>query len=111
MDCIFCRIAGGEVPATYVREDDLAVAINDVNPVAPTHVLIIPRQHLESVRELSDPSLLAHLFGLAHEIAAEMGIAGGGYRLVFNVGVEGGQTVSHVHLHLLGGRMMGWPPG
>ena len=112
-ECLFCRIVAGEVPADRVLEDDRLVAFRDIAPRAPTHVLVVPREHIPSVRELTedDGPLLAHLFVTAQQIAATEGIADAGYRLVANVGSWGGQSVAHLHLHLLGGRAMTWPPG
>ena len=110
-ECIFCAIGRGDGQAKYVHKDDQVVAIEDLRPAAPVHVLVIPRQHIETVRELEDHALLARLFEVAHQVADEKGIAKDGYRLIFNVGPHGGQTVYHVHLHLLGGRFMSWPPG
>ena len=111
-DCLFCRIAAGEIPATRVHEDDLVVAIRDLHPQAPTHVLVLPREHVASAADLTDASgpLLGRLFAVAADIARREGLDGG-WRLVANVGPDGGQTVPHLHLHLLGGRRMGWPPG
>ena len=111
MDCLFCKIASDEIPATIVAKNDLAVAFDDINPQAPTHVLIIPTTHHDNVAELSaaDPLALQALFSLAAEIAAERGL--NGYRTVFNTGAEAGQSVFHAHLHLLGGRALQWPPG
>lgn len=109
--CIFCRIARGEVPSRILRSDDAVVAFEDATPVAPVHVLVIPRDHVPDVRAVTDPALLTRLFEVAHEIADEKGIDHRGYRMVFNVGAEGGQTVLHAHLHLIGGRQMSWPPG
>lgn len=112
-DCLFCRIASGEIPADIVDSDDQVVAFRDIHPQAPTHVLIIPRRHLPSLTELepADSEVIGSLFLKAREIAEREGIAEGGYRTVINAGADGGQTVFHVHLHLLGGRAMGWPPG
>jgi histidine triad (HIT) family protein len=111
-DCLFCRIAAGEIPATRVHEDDLVVAIRDLHPQAPTHVLVLPREHVASAADLTEASgpLLGRLFAVAADIARREGLDGG-WRLVANVGPDGGQTVPHLHLHLLGGRRMGWPPG
>lgn len=108
--CIFCSIAAGELSATFVHEDDHVVAIEDLHPVAPTHVLVMPRAHHPSVREV-DAGLVEHMIAVANSIAGGRGLADRGYRLVFNVGSEGGQTVPHLHLHLIGGRQMAWPPG
>lgn len=111
-DCLFCRIAAGEIPATRVHEDDLVVAIRDLHPQAPSHVLVLPREHVASAADLTEASgpLLGRLFAVAADIARREGLDGG-WRLVANVGPDGGQTVPHLHLHLLGGRRMGWPPG
>lgn len=112
-DCLFCRIAQGQIPADVVRSNDEVVAFRDIHPQAPTHILIIPRKHISSVSELeeADAHLLGDLFLMAKDLAREEGIAEGGYRMVVNAGADAGQTVFHVHLHLLGGRGMGWPPG
>lgn len=112
-DCLFCRIAAGEVPATRVHEDDLVVAIRDVAPRAPTHILLLPRQHIASAVDLTDADapVVGRLFAVAAEIARREGIAENGYRLVSNVGRWGGQTVEHLHVHLMGGRAFDWPPG
>jgi histidine triad (HIT) family protein len=110
-DCIFCAIARGEGKAKFVHQDDRVVAIEDINPAAPVHVLVMPREHLESARDVEDAELLAAMFRVAHSIAAERDLTERGYRLVFNTGPEAGQSVPHVHLHLLGGRRMAWPPG
>jgi len=109
-DCIFCRIVSGEIAAPLVYEDELTIAFNDVNPVAPVHVLVIPRAHSPAVKAIDDAGLAALLHS-AHQVAALKGVAESGYRLVFNLGDDGGQTVFHTHLHVLGGRRMTWPPG
>jgi len=111
-DCIFCRIAAGEIPATVVFKDDEVVAFRDLSPQAPVHLLLVPRRHIASLDEAhaADASLLGRLLLAAKDLAAREGIAGG-YRLVNNCGPSAGQSVFHVHLHLLGGRPMGWPPG
>ena len=111
--CLFCRIAAGELPADRLLEDDLVVAIRDIAPRAPTHILLIPRRHVASAAELTegDGPLLGRLFGVAADLARSEGISDGGYRLVSNVGRWGGQTVDHLHLHLMGGRAFDWPPG
>ena len=109
--CLFCRIVSGEIPAKLVAETPECVAFRDINPQAPTHVLVIPREHVPSLREATDPALVGRLALLAAEIARTEGIAEGGYRTVINTGADAGQTVHHIHLHLLGGRAMGWPPG
>ena len=112
-DCLFCRIAAGEVPATVVHEDDLVVAIRDVAPRAPTHILLLPRRHIASVTELTDADapVIGRIFAIAADIARRENIADNGYRLVANVGRWGGQTIEHLHIHLMGGRAFDWPPG
>lgn len=111
--CPFCRIASGEIPAQVVYQDDQVVAFRDIHPQAPTHILVIPRHHVSGINEPNalDPQLLAALFSAANRVAREEGLADGGYRLVLNVGPDAGQSVFHLHLHLLGGRPLGWPPG
>lgn len=112
-DCIFCKIAAGEIPADIVHQDDLVVAFRDVNPKAPTHVLLIPRRHVASAVELTgtDSEMLGRLFNVAAQVARDAGVAEKGYRMVTNVGAGAGQSVHHLHFHLLGGRSLGWPPG
>jgi histidine triad (HIT) family protein len=112
-DCVFCRIAAGELPATLVHEDERALAFEDLNPQAPEHLLVIPRDHTTSVASLEegDRDLAGHLLLVAGRVARERGLESAGYRVVANVGDEGGQTVGHLHLHVLGGRPMRWPPG
>ena len=112
-DCLFCKIAEKKIPSKIVHEDDKAVAFEDVNPQAPTHVLVIPRKHVASIAELNDADagLLSHLMLTGAKVAKQKGIADGGYRIVVNTGRNGGQTVFHLHLHVLGGRPMHWPPG
>jgi histidine triad (HIT) family protein len=111
--CLFCRIAAREIPADVVRESEGVVAFRDVNPQAPTHILLIPKEHVTSVAELSDhhAEVLAEIMQAAAHLARADGIADSGWRLVTNVGPDAGQTVFHLHFHLLGGRAMGWPPG
>jgi histidine triad (HIT) family protein len=111
--CLFCRIVAGEIPATKVHDDDLVFAFRDIAPRAPTHILIIPRDHIASAADLSeaDGSMLGRLFAVAAGLARDEDIAEGGYRLVSNVGRWGGQSVDHLHFHLLGGRPFSWPPG
>lgn len=114
MDCIFCKIAAGEIPATVVYEDDFVKAFRDLDPQAPEHVLIIPKKHVGSLLELGqeDKDLAAHiLVDVVPKLAKDLGIAENGFRIVCNTGEEGGQTVHHLHVHLLGGRSMQWPPG
>ncbi len=112
-DCLFCRIVAGEIPSVRVHEDELVIGIRDVAPRAPTHVLFMPRTHIRSAADLTDADgpLLGRLYGAAAAFARREGIAENGYRIVINVGAWGGQTVDHLHLHLLGGRSMTWPPG
>lgn len=111
--CLFCRIVAGEIPSTSVAEDDLVLAIRDIAPRAPTHVLLVSRVHIRSAAELTeaDGPLLGRLFAHAAEIARGEGIAGDGYRVVTNIGTWGGQSVDHLHFHLMGGRQFSWPPG
>jgi histidine triad (HIT) family protein len=112
-DCLFCGIAAGEIPATIVLDGKRIIAFRDINPQAPTHVLVVPRDHFPNVAALAaaDGGLLAEVVATAHEVAAADGIEATGYRIVFNTGQDGGQTVGHVHAHVLGGRPMTWPPG
>ncbi len=113
MDCLFCKIIAGEIPSSKVYEDDLVYAFNDISPAAPTHVLIIPKKHISSANELNEENaaIVSHIFLVAAKIAGQLGIAENGYRIVNNCGKDGGQTVGHLHFHLLGGRNLGWPPG
>ena len=113
-DCIFCKIAAKEIPSTVVYEDEQVVAFKDLEPQAPVHVLVIPKKHVESVAALKeeDKELAAHiLVDVIPQLAQELGVAEKGFRVVANTGDEGGQTVKHLHFHLLGGRSMQWPPG
>ena len=112
-DCIFCKIVAGELPADVVRRDDTTLAFRDLNPQAPTHVLVIPLEHIEhaGILDAGHASVLSDVFATANAVAAADGLAERGYRLVFNVGEESGNSVPHLHLHVLGGRFMGWPPG
>jgi histidine triad (HIT) family protein len=112
-DCLFCKIANHEIPASIVYEDDAVVAFNDINPQAPTHILVVPRQHIGSLNELSPThdQIVGEVVRRAAAIAAERKIAAGGFRTVFNTNKDAGQTVFHIHLHLIGGRSLGWPPG
>jgi histidine triad (HIT) family protein len=112
-DCIFCKIAEKKIPAKLVHEDDKVLAFDDINPQAPTHTLIIPKRHVASLQDLGeqDHGLLGHLLLTCARIASEKGIAKAGYRLVVNTGADAGQSVFHLHVHLLGGRHMKWPPG
>ncbi|WP_069804291.1 histidine triad nucleotide-binding protein [Thermogemmatispora onikobensis] len=112
-DCLFCKIANGEIPSTILYQDAEVVAFADINPQAPHHVLLIPRRHLASMKEVTeqDGTLLAHLFTVANKLAQDLGLSERGYRFVTNVGPDAGQSVFHLHFHLLGGRPFGWPPG
>ncbi len=112
MACLFCKIVGGEIPSKKVFEDDLTYAFRDINPQAPTHVLVVPRKHIASLAETSveDQEMLGYLHLVAARIARSEGLENG-FRTVINTGPDGGQTVDHLHVHLLGGRGMGWPPG
>jgi histidine triad (HIT) family protein len=112
-DCLFCRIVRREIPGSIVYEDDQVLAFNDVNPQAPTHVLLVPKRHIASLSDLTpgDDQLVGELTRRAAAIARERGIDASGYRTVFNTNRDAGQTVFHIHLHLLGGRPMQWPPG
>lgn len=113
MDCLFCKIIEGEIPSDKVYEDEKVYAFEDVNPVAPTHILIVPKVHIESLdtAEVNDQALLGHMMLVAKKIARDKKLHTNGYRVVNNMGEEGGQTVNHLHLHLIGGRSMQWPPG
>lgn len=109
--CIFCRIAAGSIPASIVAENDLALAFRDLHPQAPVHVLVIPRRHIASLAAADRPDELGAVLALAAAVAQGEGLEDSGYRVVTNVGDDGGQTVHHLHLHVLGGRQMTWPPG
>ena len=111
--CLFCKIVNREIPATIVYEDDRVLAFNDINPQAPSHVLVIPKRHVTSLNDLGpdDDAVIGEVVRRAAAIASDRGVATGGFRTVFNTGRDGGQTVFHIHLHLLGGRPMTWPPG
>jgi histidine triad (HIT) family protein len=109
--CLFCRIVRREIPATLVAETEDCVAFRDINPQAPVHVVVIPRRHVASLNDATDAQLVGRLATIAAEIARTEGIADSGYRTVINTNADAGQTVFHMHLHLLGGRRMGWPPG
>lgn len=112
MDCIFCKIAKGEIPSNKAYEDDRVLAFYDLDPQAPTHILIIPKEHIESAACITpeNSSIVAHIFEVAAQLAKEQGLKDG-FRIVNNCGTDGGQTVMHLHFHLLGGRSMKWPPG
>ncbi|MCB1723758.1 MAG: histidine triad nucleotide-binding protein [Gammaproteobacteria bacterium] len=112
-ECIFCRISQGDIPADKVFEDDTVVAFRDLNPQAPTHILVIPRRHIATLNDIDNDAeaIIGRMYGAAREVAAAEGLAEAGFRTVMNCNEAGGQTVFHIHLHLLGGRMMHWPPG
>ena len=112
-DCLFCRIVAGEIPADVVRQGQRTLAFRDVSPQAPVHVLVVTEEHFPDITAVvaSDPSLAADLLAEATLVAEEEGLTIGGFRIVLNTGADGGQTVGHVHAHVLGGRQMGWPPG
>ena len=109
--CIFCRIGRGEIPAQMVMNNKDVAAFKDLNPQAPVHILIIPKKHVASLDDANDSDLLGRMMALAAAIARQEGIAKSGYRTVINTGKDGGQSVDHLHIHLLGGRQMAWPPG
>ncbi len=110
-DCLFCKFVDGEIKPDVVYEDDQVLAFRDINPQAPVHILIIPKKHIATLNDLDDQSLAGSLLLTASHIAAQEGISDEGYRTVFNCNQQGGQEVYHIHLHLLGGRQMTWPPG
>jgi len=112
-DCIFCKIVSGEIPGTIVHKDDEATAFRDINPAAPTHILIVPNRHIDSVNALTDDDkpLVGHLFRVAGQLAKNEGIDHSGYRIIVNTGADGGQTVFHMHVHLIGGQPMKHPMG
>ena len=112
-DCLFCRIIAGEIPGNFVYQDERIVAIKDINPQAPTHLLVIPKRHIATLNDLgpADDDLVGEMTRRAAALAREHGHADRGYRTVFNCNAEAGQTVFHIHMHLLGGRRLGWPPG
>jgi len=110
-DCLFCRIVAGEISAKVFRKDDHYLAFHDIDPKAPTHILVIPRQHVASLDAADDPAMLGGLLAFTRAIAREAGVADAGYRTVINTNRHGGQAVDHLHVHILGGRQMTWPPG
>jgi histidine triad (HIT) family protein len=112
-DCLFCKIIAREIPASIVYEDDRVVAFNDINPQGPTHVLVVPKRHIATLNDLAegDDAIVGELVRRAAGIAKERGIDAGGFRAVFNTNRDAGQTVFHIHLHLIGGRSLAWPPG
>lgn len=113
MDCLFCKIAAGEIPSSKVYEDDYVVAFKDIEPEAPVHILIVPKKHITSILDLdeSNKDIVGHICLVAGKIARELKIAEDGFRLVINTGKDGGQTVQHLHFHMLAGRSLKWPPG
>ena len=112
-DCLFCKIIRGDIPGDIVYQDDQVIGFNDINPVAPHHVLFVPRKHIRTVNDLesNDAELVGRLYLAAQQVAAQRGVADEGYRTVMNCNAGAGQTVFHIHLHLLAGRSLGWPPG
>lgn len=112
MDCLFCKIIAGEIPSNKVYEDDSVLAFYDIDPKAPTHFLVIPKQHISSLDEITaeNSAVIAHVYEVIAHLAKKLGL-GNGYRVVSNCGEEGGQTVGHIHFHVLAGRNLGWPPG
>jgi histidine triad (HIT) family protein len=113
MPCLFCKIAAKEIPSKVAFEDDQVIAFYDINPAAPVHVLIVPKKHIPDLLALTgeDDGLVAHIHQIANRLAADLGVADKGFRLVNNCGGDGGQTIEHLHFHLLGGRQLHWPPG
>lgn len=112
-DCLFCKIAAGEIPSTKVYEDDLVYCFRDIAPAAPQHILFVPKEHIASNDALTEEnaSVVSHIFLTAQKLTRELGFASDGYRIVNNCGEDGGQSVAHLHFHLLGGRSLAWPPG
>ncbi|NMM61948.1 histidine triad nucleotide-binding protein [Clostridium sp. P21] len=112
-ECIFCKIIKGEIPCEKVYEDDIVLSFKDISPGAPAHILIIPKKHISSLNELTDEDskIIGHVFVILKEIVKKLGIDKTGYRIVSNCGEDGGQSVSHIHFHVLGGRKLQWPPG
>lgn len=112
-DCLFCKIIRKDIPAKIIHEDSLTVAFEDINPQAPLHVLVVPKKHISTTLEITaeDHALVGHMFSVASAIARDRGVSERGFRLVMNTNPESGQTVYHIHLHILGGRIMHWPPG
>lgn len=111
MSCLFCKIVAREIPANIVAEDAHCLAFRDINPQAPTHVLVIPKEHVPSLNQVTDPMVAGRLLAFARDVAVSEGVAERGYRVVLNTNAEAGQTVFHLHAHVLGGRVAGWPPG
>lgn len=113
MDCLFCKIAHGQIPAKLIHEDETVVAFADINPQAPVHLLVVPKQHITTINDLnqSNQDVISHMILTATQLAKSQNLSEKGYRLVLNCNSEGGQAVYHIHCHLLGGRQMSWPPG
>ena len=113
MDCLFCKIIAGEIPSKKVYEDDLCYAFYDIDPQAPTHFLVVPKEHIQSVSAVTEESapVVGHIFAVIAKLSQELGFAGAGYRVVSNIGEQAGQSVFHLHFHVLSGRDMTWPPG
>ena len=112
-DCIFCKIISGDIPSSKIFEDEQVIAFRDINPQAPTHILVVPKQHISGVNELAaaDEALVGHVYGVIAKLVKELGIDESGYRVVVNSGKDGQQSVPHLHFHVLGGRLLAWPPG
>ncbi len=112
-DCLFCKIAAGEIPSTKVYEDERVYAFLDIDPQAPKHIVVIPKEHISSANEINEDNgdVIGHIFAVIAKLAKEQGFDKEGYRVVNNCGENGGQTVGHIHLHVLAGRLLGWPPG
>lgn len=112
-DCIFCKIINGDIPSNKIYEDDKVYAFNDINPEAPIHFLVIPKEHIESANSVNENNadVIAHIFKVINKLVVDLGVAEKGYRIVNNCGEDGGQTVKHLHFHVLGGRNLQWPPG
>ncbi len=112
-DCIFCKIIEGAIPSKKIYEDDQVIAFHDINPQAPVHILVVPKKHISGVNELAetDAALLGHIYCVIRDLVRQLGVAESGYRVVVNSGKDGQQSVPHLHFHVLGGRMMEWPPG
>lgn len=113
MDCIFCKIINGEIPSKKLYEDEKVIAFHDISPEAPIHFLVIPKEHIQSVNELNEENanIISHIFLVINKLVKELNIAEAGYRIVNNCGKDGGQTVNHIHFHVLGQRELKWPPG
>ncbi|MCE5187835.1 MAG: histidine triad nucleotide-binding protein [Eubacteriales bacterium] len=112
-DCIFCKIVSGDIPSKKIYEDEQVIAFHDINPQAPVHILVVPKKHVSGVNELAagDEALVGHVYGVIARLVRELGVAESGYRVVVNSGADGQQSVPHLHFHVLGGRLLSWPPG